>query len=211
VTIEAGRVSVHIATTQEVVAVGLRTILEAARAPFAIAVTGPDELDQDAEPDVVLYDVIHIRDGDTTRLEKWLADTATTVIAIDRTLRPELGTLARQKGVEWGIDLGITAEQLVEVIREAVTGTLESSEVASDWEAGGYLGAEGGLSRREAEVLRGVVAGRTNQQIADALFISINSVKTYIRSAYRKIGVENRSMAVVWALQHGFPTTESSP
>ena len=44
----------------------------------------------------------------------------------------------------------------------------------------------------------------SNQQIADECFLSINSVKSYIRSAYRRIGATSRSQAVVWCIQHGF-------
>ena len=60
-----------------------------------------------------------------------------------------------------------------------------------------------GLSAREAEVLTLIAEGLTNQEIADRVFISINSVKTYVRSAYRKIGVNSRSQAAVWVLQNG--------
>ena len=51
----------------------------------------------------------------------------------------------------------------------------------------------------------------SNQEIADTLFLSINSVKTYIRSTYRKLGVDNRAQAVAWALQNGFPAAEPTP
>ena len=53
-----------------------------------------------------------------------------------------------------------------------------------------------------------VTAGLSNQEIANTLFLSINSVKTYIRGTYRKMGVATRSQAVVWAIQHGFPAPE---
>ena len=59
------------------------------------------------------------------------------------------------------------------------------------------------LSARERDVLELIAAGLSNQEIAERLYVSINSVKTYIRAAYRKIGVERRSQAVVWAVQHG--------
>jgi DNA-binding NarL/FixJ family response regulator len=163
-----------------------------------------------AEPDVVLFDVIHLREGDSTDLERWLKETATTVIAIDRTLRPELGLQAREKGVEWGITLGITAEELVQLIEDAVAGTLEESQVAQEWDATTHLGAEAGLSPRESEVLGLVVGGLSNQEIADACFLSINSVKTYIRSTYRKIGAASRAQAVAWGIQHGFPIDATS-
>ena len=49
-----------------------------------------------------------------------------------------------------------------------------------------------------------ITQGLTNQQIADRAYLSINSVKTYIRAAYRKTGVERRSQAVLWGVAHGF-------
>ena len=36
------------------------------------------------------------------------------------------------------------------------------------------------------------------------MFLSINTIKSYIRSAYRKIGVTNRTQAVLWGVDHGF-------
>ena len=145
-----------------------------------------------------------MRDGDDSGLDYWLKETASSVIAIDRTLRPELGVRARQKGVEWAIDLGITGDELVAVIRDAIEGNLEDNAAAQEWEPG-YAGAEQGLSPRESRVLELVSQGLSNQEIAEALFLSTNSVKTYIRSTYRKMGVATRPQAVLWAIQHGFP------
>jgi len=49
------------------------------------------------------------------------------------------------------------------------------------------------------------VQGRTHQEIAAECFLSVNSIKTYIRSAYRKIGITHRAQAVAWGMQNGFP------
>ena len=65
-----------------------------------------------------------------------------------------------------------------------------------------------GLSPREGSVLGLVVSGLSNQQIADRLYLSINSVKTYIRSTYRKLDVSSRAQAVAWGIQHGFPVDD---
>jgi two-component system, NarL family, response regulator LiaR len=43
-----------------------------------------------------------------------------------------------------------------------------------------------------------------NEQIAEATYLSINTVKTYIRTAYRKMGVTRRSQAVLLGVEHGF-------
>ena len=48
-----------------------------------------------------------------------------------------------------------------------------------------------------------IATGRSNDEIAQEMRISLNSVKSYIRSAYRKTGVQSRSQAVLWAVTHG--------
>ena len=67
----------------------------------------------------------------------------------------------------------------------------------------GTIDGVDGLTRREQDVVGLIASGLPNTEIADRLYLSINSVKTYIRTAYRKMGVERRPQAVVWALQHG--------
>ena len=59
------------------------------------------------------------------------------------------------------------------------------------------------LTPRETEILQLIATGWTNEQIAQVLFLSINSIKSHIRSAYRKMGVTRRSQAVTWAFVHG--------
>ncbi len=177
--------------------------LETADGPLEITFEGPAE----GQPDVVLYDVINLNDGNGADLDHLLKHTVSTVIAIDRTLKPDLGTRAKERGVEWAITLDITAEQLVAVIQDAVSGNLEdATNVAQEWDATDFLGAAAGISPRESDVLQLVVMGHSNQEIADALFLSINSVKTYIRSTYRKVNATSRGQAIVWAIQNGFLT-----
>ena len=64
-----------------------------------------------------------------------------------------------------------------------------------------------GLTEREVAVLELIAAGLSNDQIAAELFVSINTVKTYVRTAYRRIGAKSRSQAVIWAMQHGLGPT----
>lgn len=68
---------------------------------------------------------------------------------------------------------------------------------------GQWPGREAKLSARESEVLSLITQGYTNNDIATRSYLSINSVKSYIRSAYRKIGVERRSQAVRWGMENG--------
>lgn len=60
-----------------------------------------------------------------------------------------------------------------------------------------------GLTTRQAEVIGLVASGLSNEEIAGRMFVSINTIKSYIREAYRTMDVTSRSQAVLWALEHG--------
>ncbi|MBN2084629.1 MAG: AAA family ATPase, partial [Anaerolineales bacterium] len=55
------------------------------------------------------------------------------------------------------------------------------------------------LSERELDVLRLLAAGRSNPEIAEALYISLNTVKAHVKSVFAKLGVHNRSQALLRA------------
>lgn len=59
------------------------------------------------------------------------------------------------------------------------------------------------LTAREMEVLRLIGDGRTNQEIADALFIGIKTVKTHVSSILRKLDLTDRTQAAIYANKHG--------
>ena len=67
-----------------------------------------------------------------------------------------------------------------------------------------------GLSEREVEVLRLLGAGRSNQQIGDDLFISLNTVSHHLRNIFAKTGTSNRTEAALFAHQQRL-TTNSPP
>jgi len=57
------------------------------------------------------------------------------------------------------------------------------------------------LSQREVDVIKLMARGYNNRQIADLLFISEHTVKVHIRNIFRKIGVADRTNAVLWAIE----------
>ena len=61
-----------------------------------------------------------------------------------------------------------------------------------------------GLTNRELTVIALIGAGLSNKQIAERLFVSGNTVKTYVRTGYRKIGVQSRIQAAMWAMEQGW-------
>jgi len=60
------------------------------------------------------------------------------------------------------------------------------------------------LSPREMEVLRLIAAGKSNQQIADTLVLSLRTVERHITNLYGKIGAHGKADATAYALRHGF-------
>jgi DNA-binding NarL/FixJ family response regulator len=66
-----------------------------------------------------------------------------------------------------------------------------------------WPGARHGLTQRESEVLSLVVAGLSNRGIATRLVVSDETIKSHLRSTYRKLGVSDRAGAVAAALREG--------
>src|SRR5687768_16323993 len=69
----------------------------------------------------------------------------------------------------------------------------------------------GALTRREAEVLRLLVAGGTDRQIAAALFISPRTVHGHVTRLFAKLGVGTRTAAVAAALRGNLVADRSNP
>jgi DNA-binding NarL/FixJ family response regulator len=69
------------------------------------------------------------------------------------------------------------------------------------------------LTPRESEVLRLIAAGRSNREIARALFVSEATVKTHVNRIFAKTGSRDRAQAVRYAYTHGYagPPSQSSP
>jgi DNA-binding NarL/FixJ family response regulator len=70
-------------------------------------------------------------------------------------------------------------------------------------EKNGKNGAHlGGLTTRELEILLEMAKGATDREIARKIFVSTTTVKSHIRSIFRKIGARNRTQAVVYVLKN---------
>ncbi len=104
---------------------------------------------------------------------------------------------------------GCTRDELVNAITKAATG----ERVFTHNEIRGAAAAmatpritadiDAPLTQREAEVLRELVKGLTNKDIAKTLGISYETVKEHVQHTLRKIGVTDRTQAAVWAVRKG--------
>lgn len=59
------------------------------------------------------------------------------------------------------------------------------------------------LTEREMDVLRLIAEGKSNQEVADALYIGIKTVKFHVTNLLAKLDVEDRTQAAIYALKHG--------
>ena len=119
---------------------------------------------------------------------------------------PRLIEVALDAGATGYLPKNLTADELVDALERINAGEVVAPETTPDPVpgSGDWPGRTLGLSERESEIIALITQGLTNEQIADRAYLSINTVKSYIRTAYRKMRVSSRSQAVLWGIDHGF-------
>ncbi len=119
--------------------------------------------------------------------------------------RPELVEMALANGVSGVLSKTLPASRLLAALESIHRGrrVVDLGDVTPIAPVTPVAPVVQPLTRREAEVIAMITQGHSNQQIAAEAAISINSLKSYIRSAYRKMGVTSRSQAVLWGVRHG--------
>jgi DNA-binding NarL/FixJ family response regulator len=188
----------------ELIRRGLKELLE----PFDTRVR---LLEAEAGPcpsvEVVLYDCCpepHPPAHVTTRLPDFSAG---VTVAYSWHSNPELVAWALEHGFAGYLSKALPIDELVAALEAIRDGRTVVLTTRSD---GGraverFVAVERfGLTPRECEVLMLVCSGLSNAEIAESLHLSSNSVKSYIRSAYRRIGAASRAQAVLWGVEHGF-------
>ena len=108
---------------------------------------------------------------------------------------------AIQAGASGYLLKGLTTAELVAAIEAVQRGeSVLPPEVAARFQKRVH---RKDLSARELEVLSLVVAGRSNKEIAGDLAIGEESVKSYLKSTFHKLGVADRTQAAIEAIRHG--------
>jgi DNA-binding NarL/FixJ family response regulator len=108
----------------------------------------------------------------------------------------EFLTLADRAGVSGVVLKSATGEVLVDVIERVVLGERIG---LGNLHRGRQSRSQKGLSAREEEVLALIALGKSNGEIGEELFLSVDTVKTYVRRLYAKLGVKNRAQAALCA------------
>ena len=156
--------------------------------------------------DIALYDTFAQGPGDGPKVEEVLANPQVSRVAIYTwSLDSRLVESALALGVSAYLAKTLTADELVSALRKVHAGERVVSRPPGEGQPpqGDWPGRKEGLTPREAEVIALITQGYSNADIASMASLSINSVKSYIRSSYRKMGVTSRTNAVLWGLEHG--------
>jgi DNA-binding NarL/FixJ family response regulator len=188
----------------EVVVAGLASMLHPFEPAVVVVDLAVDRLTRPTPIDVALFDTFGRPGPEPERVRKLLAQPHVGHVAIySFDIEPERVSAALDLGVHGYIWKGATAAELVRDLHrisrgEVVVATSSSNRRRST--DAPWPGRERGLSRRESEILALLVQGLSNRQIADALYLSSETVKTHVRGLYRKLGVNNRVKAAAAAL-----------
>ncbi|MGI8523492.1 MAG: response regulator transcription factor [Nocardioides sp.] len=156
--------------------------------------------------DIVLYDTFAQGVTDRARIAGLVADPGVDRVVV-YTWHPDDAPrgLGGNHGVAAYLSKQLTAAELVAALEDVHHGrevrifdSGRRAMVGGDWP-----GREEGLTARESEVLSLITQGLSNAEIVETTALSINSIKSYIRSGYRKVGVTTRSKAILWGIEHG--------
>ncbi|MBK0419636.1 response regulator transcription factor [Leucobacter sp. CSA1] len=198
---------VRLLNDYEIVVEGLRSML----APYAerVRVVALDiQQPSERQADVTLYDTFGQVQADQRKIDEIIADPAAgAVVVYSWNTQEELVGKALDKGCRGYLEKSLSAAELVDRLERIAAGQVIAPEVrdrgVEEPAGGAWPGQHHGLTARESEVIALITQGLTNPEIAARSYITGNSLKSYIRSAYRKMGVERRSQAVRWGIENG--------
>jgi len=174
------------------------------------------QLAHQLQPDVILMD-IQMPNGDGLKATREIRQSLPEIAIVMLTASEEDEHLyeAVRLGVAGYLLKDLDATELFELLagvtrnEVAMTRAMASrllKIMAND--TGGGMGLANELTDREIEVLNLLAQGASNPQIAEELFITINTVKTHISHILTKLQLENRTQAATYAVQKGIVSSE---
>lgn len=168
---------------------------------------------QDLNPNVILMDIVM---GGMNGLEatRWIKEqrAATKVIIISSEVTRDYVTQGIKCGIDGYLPKDANRETVVEAIRavhggmkffdDAITSLVFEDYYSKEKDGKRVRKAGTGLTRREYEIIEQVASGKSNQEVADALFVSIKTVETHKKNILDKLGLKNSVQLVRYAIKH---------
>ena len=198
-----GPIHLAVASPQEVVQRGITSML--ADHPERVVVIQLASVRAKApNVDVILYDALSIQSDGGATLAHLVQHSQAEVLLLSRDLRPDLRARAQAMGCARWVSMSSTTAELISAVESAHRGQAPLQPPAG---AGGDVG----LTGREHDVLTLITQGLSNEEIARRLYLAPDTLKSHIRSAYKRIGVATRPQAVAWAMQNGIAPGRPQP
>jgi DNA-binding NarL/FixJ family response regulator len=202
----SGPITVALVDDYDVVVIGLANMLEPYRDRIVVA-----ELDTNqpvTDPvDLVLYDSFAQPESDHDEIRVLVQNPkARQVVVYTWNFHPELVDTALGLGVRGYLSKALPARELVSALEAVHAGEFVVSDPPRGARSASGLdwpGRREGLTDREAEILALITQGKSNADVARLTYLSPNTVKSYIRTIYRKIDVTSRTKAVLWGIENG--------
>jgi len=190
----------------DVVVLGLAQMFDHYRGRVEVVQLAPDE-PVTVAVDIALFDTFAQGEADNDDLDILLHNPlARRVVVYTWVFDEHVVESAVRKGVAGYLSKTLPARELVSCIERIAGGEMVVSPPPRSRQSVGqnWPGREEGLSERESEIVALITQGKSNAEIAKLTYLSINSIKTYIRTAYAKMGVSSRTQAVLWGISNGF-------
>ena len=200
-------ITVALVDDYDVVVIGVANMLEPYRDRVVVAELDTNQPVVD-QVDIVLYDTFAQPESDRDEIQVLIDNPrAHHVVVYTWNFHPDLIESARRQGVHGYLSKALPARDLVAALEAVQAGEIVISDPPRRARIANGLnwpGRSEGLTDREAEILALITQGKSNAEVADLTYLSPNTVKSYIRSIYRKINVSSRTQALLWGVQRGF-------
>ena len=210
---QGGRMRIAIVDDDPLVRMGLRAILQS-EADWQVVAEAGDGVTAVAEvrrsaPDVVLMDVrMPGVDGLEATRQIVASGSAAKVLVLTTFDVDEYVFEAMRSGASGFVLKRVPPTELIEAVRVVATGESLLFPASTRAVIERFTAAEGydlpDLTEREQGVLRELARGLSNQEIASGLFVSVETVKSHVASILTKLGVRDRTQAVIVAYESGF-------
>ena len=200
-------ITVALVDDYDVVLTGVAAMFDRYRDRILVAEIDANEPLDDVV-DIVLYDSFAQPESDQDEIAVLVANPkARRVVVYTWNFHAGLIDNARRLGAHGYLSKTLPARKLVASLEAVHAGEIVISDppprarsaTGLDWP-----GRAEGLTDRESEILALITQGRSNADVAALTYLSPNTVKSYIRTIYRKIDVGSRTQAVLWGVGHGF-------
>jgi len=183
---------------------GMKVVGSAANGAEAV------KLVQELQPDVILLDlVMPLMDGVQATKEIKKAWPQARILVLTSFAENHMVFSAIKAGAMGYLMKDTSSDALIQAIQDTYLGKPAlgpdiARKLMEDIQEQETSGDEAGaLTERETEILQQMALGKTNQEIADELYLSERTVRTHVTNILAKLGLSNRTQAVLYALRQG--------